>query len=431
MFGCQQVLLELPEFEQNILEFLCEQANKLVNCATFNLRQAYFTFKQVNYNAYNLMAEMKSNIHFKIIYSQVGQQIVHGVAESYKSFAELTKKFYQGELAQKPKLPSYRKKAGLAGFTYPKQALKLDWETGKIRLPLGNEFKEWFGIDAIYIIMPTNLKFGAVRELRILPRNRCFYVEFVYEAKEYSPTVDSSRVLGIDPGLNNWITCVSNVGTSFIIDGRHVKSMNRWYNKQISTHKEGKSQGFWSRRLAHITEKRNRQMRDAINKAARLVIDHCVEHGIGRIVFGWNQGNKQEIDLGRKNNQSFVQVPTTKLKDRISQLCKQYRIEFVETEESYTSAASFLDNDFLPTYGEKPSEWKSSGKRIKRGLFRTAFNWRINADCNGAANIIRKVSMTLGLDLSGVSRGSLTTPHRIFLWKLGRKNEAASLQGAA
>lgn len=124
--------------------------------------------------------------------------------------------------------------------------------------------------------MPTNLKFGAVRELRIVPRNRCFYVEFVYEAKEYSPTVDSSRVLGIDPGLNNWITCVSNVGTSFIIDGRHVKSMNRWYNKQISTHKEGKSQGFWSRRLANITEKRNRQMRDAINKAARLVIDHCV-----------------------------------------------------------------------------------------------------------------------------------------------------------
>jgi flagellar biosynthesis chaperone FliJ len=96
MFGCQQVLLDLPQFERNILEFLCEQANKLVNCATFNLRQAYFTFKQVNHNAYELMAEMKSNAHYKILYSQVAQQVIHGVAESFKSFAELTNKFQKG-----------------------------------------------------------------------------------------------------------------------------------------------------------------------------------------------------------------------------------------------------------------------------------------------------------------------------------------------
>jgi IS605 OrfB family transposase len=429
MFGCQQVLLDLPPLQKNILEFLCEQANKLVKCATFNLRQAYFAFKVVNYNAFELMAYMKENVHFKILYSQVGQQIIHGVAESFKSFNELTSKFFRGELAQKPKLPSYRKKGGLAGFTYPKQALKFDCETGLIRLPLGNEFKSWFNIDAVYLPMPTNLKFNSIRELRILPRNRCFYAEFVYEQPVVEVFLDKTKVLGIDPGLNNWLTCVSNVGTSFIIDGKHVKSLNRWYNKQVSVIKEKKPQGFWSKKLAGITEKRNRQMRDAVNKAARLVINHCLEHQIGTIVFGWNQQNKDGIELGKKNNQSFVQVPTARLKERISQLCKQYGIQFVETEESYTSKSSFLDNDCLPTYDEKLKEqsYKFSGKRVHRGLYRTAHNWYINADANGAANILRKVTATLGFDLSRVDRGALTRPQRFFLWSAKLKRSSAAL----
>ncbi len=114
--------------------------------------------------------------------------------------------------------------------------MDLNWETGKIRLSLGQEFKDWFGIDAVYLLMPTNLKFNSIRELRILPRNQCLYAEFVYQREVIEmPHVDKNKVLGIDPGLNNWLTCVSNVGTSFIIDGKHVKSLNRWYNKQIST----------------------------------------------------------------------------------------------------------------------------------------------------------------------------------------------------
>ena len=206
------------------------------------------------------------------------------------------------------------------------------------------------------------------------------------------------------------------MGTSFIVDGKHLKSLNQWYNKRVSILKEKQPQGFWSKQLACITQKRNRQMKDAVNKAARLVINHCLRHGIGRVVFGWNQGQKDSADMGRKNNQKFVQVSTAKLKSRIAQMCEQYRIEFVETEEANTSAASFVDGDSLPKHGEKPEGWKSSGRRVKRGLFRTAQNWYINADCNGAANIIRKVAMTLGLDLSGVSRGALTTPSRVRLW---------------
>ena len=167
-----------------------------------------------------------------------------------------------------------------------------------------------------------------------------------------------------------------------------------------------------------ITEKRNRQMRDAVNKVARLVIDHCRELGIGTVIFGWNKGQKLGIDLGGKTNQNFVQIPTGRLKARIQQLCEVYGIKFVETEESYTSKASFLDSDSLPVYGEKPLCWEPSGKRIKRGLYRTSAGVMLNADCNGAANIIRKVAGTLGLDLGGLSRGDLKTPLRFRFWTI-------------
>jgi IS605 OrfB family transposase len=157
-------------------------------------------------------------------------------------------------------------------------------------------------------------------------------------------------------------------------------------------------------------------MRDAVNKTARIVINYCLTNGIGTIVFGWNKGQKQECNLGKQNNQKFVSVPTAKLKDRIAQLCEQYGINFVETEESYTSKASFLDSDELPNFGEKPEQWQPSGRRVKRGLYRTANNHYINADCNGGANILRKVKGMLGLDLSKLIRGVLTTPIRVRFW---------------
>lgn len=116
------------------------------------------------------------------------------------------------------------------------------------------------------------------------------------------------------------------------------------------------------------------------------------------------------------NNQEFVQVPTARLKERIKQLCEQYGIQFVETEESYTSKASFLDGDFLPVFGSKPEGWKPSGRRVKRGMYRTKKGEFVNADANGAANILRKVEIQLGLDLAKVSRAFLTAPSRVFLW---------------
>ncbi len=276
--------------------------------------------------------------------------------------------------------------------------------------------------------MPSNIAFSTLKELRIFPRNRCFTQEFVYEKEEaVKPQLNQDNVLGIDHGVNNWLTCVSNVGTSLIVDGKHLKSMNRTCNKQISTIKENQRTGFWSNRLAAITEKRNRQMRDGINKAARIVINHCLKNNIGTIVFGWNQGQKNEIKLGKKSNSEFVPIPTARLKERIAQLCYEYGIIFIETEESYTSIASFLDGDYLPNYGEKPDDWKPSGKRIKRGLYKSGNNCFVNADCNGAANIIRKVSRKLSLNLSRLCRGTLTCPQRVYLWSAKKKRSNTDL----
>lgn len=274
--------------------------------------------------------------------------------------------------------------------------------------------------------MPSNLAFDAIRELRILPRNGCFYAEFIYKLEKVESSVDVEKALGIDHGLENWLACVDTEGNSFIVDGRHLKSINRWYNKQVSVLKDNKPQGFWSKRLARVTEKRNRQMRDAGNKAARIVVEHCLEQGIGTIVFGWNARQKDGAKMGAKTNQKFVPIPTARLKERIAQLCEQHGLQFVETEESYTSKASFLDDDVLPTIGEKPDSWKPSGRRTKRGLYRTGVNHTINADCNGAANILRKVSMTLGIDLSRVCRGALTRPTRIQFWVPAQKRSVAT-----
>jgi IS605 OrfB family transposase len=415
-YGCQQVLLTLSADTRAILEFICTESNKLANCGIYLARQLYFKTGRIP-NKAKLHRLLKFNPHFQALYSHVAQQTLTAVAESFSSFLSLMKAWRNGKIPDEPKLPNYKKKS-LKLVSYPHADVQL--RNGQLRFPLGKKVKAWFGIDAFYLPMPTNLKFEDIREFRILPRNKEFYLELIYRTEPVQVDVDFNRALGIDHGIDNWLTCVSNVGTSFILDGRHLKSLNRWYNKRVATIKKGKPQGFWCKLLGNITEKRNRQVRDAVNKAARLVINHCIENKIGTVVFGWNPRQKDGIDLGTKNNQQFVQIPTGKLKERIKQLCDQYGLRFVETEESYTSQASFVDGDSLPTFGEKPEGWKASGRRVTRGLYRTAKGWFINADCNGAANILRKVAATLGLDLGGVGRGGLYTPLRVPLWTCSR-----------
>ena len=165
-----------------------------------------------------------------------------------------------------------------------------------------------------------------------------------------------------------------------------------------------------------MTEKRNRRLKDYINKIARHIANYCIDSGIGTVVFGWNQGIKQEVSMAKRNNQNFVQLPTARLKERLKVVLSETGVKFVETEESYSSKASFLDGDEIPVFGNKPEKWKASGKRTATKLYRTAKGWIVNADCNGAANILKKVASILDLDLSEITRGSVTCPTRLNLY---------------
>lgn len=413
-YGCQQDRLQLPDFEQSVVEYLCQQSNSLQNCAIYALKRAGRQAGSVDGNYYELDKHLKDNRHYRCLFSQVAQQALMGVCESFKSYAALLQKWWKGELADQPKPPHYRKSGGLAGISYPAQPLGLNAaiETGLIRLPLGATIKGLEGVSEIFIPAPANIHPELIREVRIFPRNRCFYVEWIYQRSVEKPTLNPANALGIDPGVKNWLTCVSTKGESFILDGKRPNFWNRTLNREAAKHHKG----YWSKKLALMTEKRNRRMRDYINKSARRIADYCIANDIGTVVFGWNKGAKQSINIGKRNNQNFVQLPTAKLKARLQVVLEELGINFVETEEAYTSKASFLDGDSLHKHGEKPDGWKASGKRTTTKLYRTAKGWIINADCNGAANILRKVASILGLDLSEITRGAVTRPQRLDLY---------------
>ena len=446
MYGCQQQLIHTTHDTEAILEFICSEANKLTNCAIYYCRQMFFKAHQYVSN-YQLDELMKSNLHFLALRSAVA----HKVGESFKSYRKLAKLYREGNLENKPKLPKYRKKGGLIAVSYPSRWLKLI--DGQVKFTLGKQVKVWFGLESFTLPMPSNLDFKDIKEIRILPRNRCFYAEFVYKQKKPKSDLNKSHALGIDPGLGNLVTCVSTTGKSFIIDGKKIKSINQFYNKKVASLKKGKPQAYWDDELAALSEKRNRQFRDIRNKVARFIINWCLKNDVGKIVYGWNKGIKNGSRMSKKVNQEFVTIPSAAIKDRLEQLAIQYGIEFITTEESYTSASSFLDNDPLPTYGETPKrEHKFSGKRgakkkgklnnLGRGGYLTAQGFKINSDCNGAANILRKqvttqlekeailgvasdISAVHNLSLAKVDRGVLSCPHRydvfIDLSKLYRK----------
>ncbi|NEQ88756.1 MAG: IS200/IS605 family element transposase accessory protein TnpB, partial [Moorea sp. SIO2I5] len=274
-----------------------------------------------------------------------------------------------------------------------------------------------------------------VKEATVRPYYGQMWIDWVIDDGKQpitdNPRLDYSQAIGIDHGGDNWLTCVSTLGKSFIIDGRKLKSINQGYCRLVAKYKSGKPEKYWDSHLDRIQLKRNNQMRDAVNKAARFLVNRCLTDGIGNLIFGWNEGQKSRSNMGKKSNQKFVQIPTKRLIERLKQLCPEYGINLIVTEESYTSKASFLDGDSLPKYGAKPSGWIPSGKRVRRGLYRTASGMLINADSNGAANILRKVT-TQPIDLVKVGRRILTVPHRYDLFtNLSRSYRTRSVRVAS
>lgn len=235
-----------------ILEYLCSESNKLYNCTTYLARQVYFKTGGIA-NKFWLASQMKTNPHMKALYTSAAQQTCISVGEAFKGYRELLTLYYKGKLPDRPRLPKYRKR-GLFQITYPKRWLKLRKEG--VRVPLGKSCKAWFGLAETFVPFPSNLDWKTLKELSIVPRAGYFDAVWVTKTESVQPQVlNQDNVLSIDHGLDNWLTCISNVSTSFIVDGRHLKSVNQWYNKRVATIKQSKSQDFWCSLLDKITSR--------------------------------------------------------------------------------------------------------------------------------------------------------------------------------
>ncbi|QSV65343.1 MAG: IS200/IS605 family element transposase accessory protein TnpB [Dolichospermum sp. DL01] len=430
--GVQQVLLSPDNETKAVLEYLCQQSGKIYNSGVYFARQTFFKTGKLLTNKFDLIYEksISKSLVAQSMPSVPMQQTLISVAEGFKSFKELRSLFLEGQLHFKPKAPDYLTGSKLFKVAYPTSGGQPPTLiNGQLRFSLGTTVRRWFGISDFFLTMPSNIDYSKVKEFTILPKNGAFYLEISYEVKRQKHDLDINQALSIDLGTaDNLAACVDTLGNSLLIDSRSMKAMNQLWNKQVSTRKEGKPEAYWDNWLDRVTRKRNHQMKDGVNKAAKLIIDHCLKYGIGTLVIGWNEGFKSNANMGRLNNQRFVQMPLGKLKDRLKQLCDLHGIRFQETEESYTSKASFLDGDSLPVYGQKPEGWKASGKRVKRGLYQSANGSIVNADLNGAANILRKVAGRLGLSLNQLSRRSLTIVARIRLWVLPKTILSAESQ---
>ena len=406
----KQQVKHLSKKDFRALKYLCHIAKNLKNQAVYNVRQHYFNNKK--YLSYNENYKMlKNSENYKKLNSNMAQQILKEVDESFKSFFALLKLAKNGQYNGKIKLPNYLDKDGFTTLVIGFVRLKDDM----LIVPYSNSFKKTH--QEIKVKLPSVLKDKKIKEIRIIPKqhSRYFEIQYIYEAKEIKRELNENNVLGIDLGIDNLCTCVTNSGSSFIIDGRKLKSINQYYNKinaKLQSIKDKQKIERTTLRQKRITRKRNNRINDYLSKAARIIINYCLNNDIGKIILGYNEDFQRKSNIGSINNQNFVNIPYGKLRDKLIYLCKLYGIEFKIQEESYTSKASFFDGDEIPIYDkENVQEYIFSGKRIKRGLYQTSAGKLINADCNGALNILRK-SKVVDLNIL-YNRGELNTPKRI------------------
>ena len=406
----KQQVKHLSKKEFKNLKYLCHIAKNLKNQAIYNVRQHYF--KNRKYLSYNENYKMlKNSENYKKLNSNMAQQILKEVDESFKSFFALLKLPKNGQYNGKIKLPNYLDKDGFTTLVIGFVRLKDDM----LIVPYSNSFKKTH--QEVKVKLPSVLKDKKIKEIRIIPKqhSRYFEIQYTYEVKEIQRELNKENVLGIDLGIDNLCTCVTNAGASFIIDGRKLKSINQYYNKinaKLQGIKDKQKIECTTLRQKRITRKRNNRINDYLSKTARTIVNYCLNNDIGKLVLGYSEDFQRNSNIGSINNQNFVNIPYGKLRDKLIYLCKLYGIEFKLQEESYTSKASFFDRDKIPIYDkENLQEYIFSGKRIKRGLYQTSTGKLINADCNGALNILRKSKV---VDLSVLyNRGELNTPKRI------------------
>ena len=408
----KQQLKHLSKDEYRNLRELCRTAKNLMNEALYINRQYFFAERK--YLGYEkTYAILKTSENYRILNSNMAQQcmkVVDGMFASFIALLRLVKKKQYDSRAVK--IPHYLPKDGFAPLVIQQFSI----HNQVFVLPYSRQYGAEH--DKISIKVPPTLEGKKIKFVKIIPMNkaRFFEIQYVYEAAEEQRELDKQKALAIDFGVNNLMTCATSEGRTFIIDGRRLKAINQWYNKENARltsvkdkQKLGKKPTY---RQVQLARKRKRRLNDYISKACRKVIWYCLLNNIGVLVCGYNVTFQQSPHMGKENNQNFVNMPYGEIRQKLEYLCELYGIEYVEQEESYTSKASFWDKDAIPVYNaDNPQSYEFSGKRIHRGLYRTSTGFEFNADVNGALNILRKSNV---VSLMGLySRGGLATPLRI------------------
>ncbi|MDO4937415.1 MAG: transposase, partial [Sutterellaceae bacterium] len=392
---------------------LCSFSRKLGNCAVYTLRQRFFAKEPVMSRS-ELDNELKAKYpqDYRAMPSAASaQRQGQIVAKQFKSFAKAKAEYkkHPEKFKGEPKLPGYKTK--YRTFFVGRNGYQI--KDGMLTITGGQEF----GLKPIPVRCCQNQVFNAkatdavAGDLRIVPLGNSFAIELTYHVIEEKPKesvkLDPNFALVCDPGIDNFVTIVSTKPgvKPCLIKGTGIKSLNQKYNKEkaqlqskmdklANEAKEVKGDKKQPKNYYdHIRikgEKRDRQINDWLHKASNLVIQICLTYDLGKIVFGLNPDWKQKVNLGAVNNQKFVMLPHKKFIDMVKYKAQSHGIEVIVREESYTSQASALDFDEIPTYGESFPQKPFSGTRIERGLYKSSTGQEINADVNGAINIGRK-----------------------------------------
>ncbi len=347
----------------------------------------------------------------------VRRTLTNEIASFFEALADW--KVNPDKYKARPKFPTYSKSLSKRVVEFYEFS-KVD-KNGYWTIPMNKDFKAKFG--EVQIKMPANLRNKEVTYIEIVPKHngRFFEVHYTYEVQKPQmkqiPTT-TTKALAIDLGVDNLMSCATSTGETFLIDGLKLKSINQYFNKALSRQQEinlenGLSKRVVTQKQATLWTKRDRQMKGYFTQAIGLLFVKAKELNIDTIVVGSNKGWKQASNMGKRRNQTFVSIPFSRLISAIENKCLKEGIRFVLQEESYTSKASFLDRDKLPIYGEyKDKTLFFKGSRITRGLYRASNGTCLNADINGALNILRKANVIL-LD----EKLKPVTPKRIYVQK--------------
>ncbi|WP_028986142.1 RNA-guided endonuclease InsQ/TnpB family protein [Thermoanaerobacter indiensis] len=356
----------------NYCDKICFAAKNLYNYANYIVRQEFINnHKWIRYRNLNKM--LKEHETYKNLPAQTAQQTLRLLDRNWKSFFRAMKEWGKdkSKFNGKPKLPKYKKKNGRTVTVFTNQQCKI--KDGYITFPKTD------------LKLKTRIT-GNLREVRIIPKGSIYVVEIVYEKEIAEIQRPPKRVVGIDLGLNDFATLINNIGIKpIVINGKVIKSINQYYNKKKAELMSYVGNRGTSNRIKKLSIKRDNKIKDLMHKISRFIVNWCKQYGIDTLVVGYNSGWKQEIELGKKNNQNFVSIPFYNFTNMLKYKCEEEGINFILIEESYTSGCSFLDGEEINKTNYNPK------RRIKRGLFRSNKGILINADANSAYNIIRKV----------------------------------------